>query len=500
MKKETGFIVMAFLLFFFEGAYSQVSQVAYFMKIPQNQFLNPAIKPSDRFYIGLPVITGIGIGAGDNFIDMSDIFIFNQKVANIFAFQDPGYDLAKFARKLKDNNTISADAGLQLFGLGLSFGKDLSIFLDVTDRIAAKAVFPKKLMEYFITGPDQLIGKTFDLSSLNMKGQYYREYGIGFSRNITSNLRIGAKVKLLSGISSFSFDDRSFFLKIDSTLHRTVTPDVTMDVSGRETLNRIFTQNNFLNHTSPSQKTNIMGFLKDFIGNPVSNVGAGFDLGVVYDLGKMFTFSASVTDLGFINWKNDLKSYDSKKSYELPGITLSDVISNPDTLKQMGQELLDTIKKNFVENSAPGSFKTYLPTSISAGASINLLPFLSFGIISNTRFYAGQVQESVTMSGNIYVKRFLSASLSYSIANYSYNNLGFGLAFKTGAVAQFYIIADKIPLSWDKVYFKKSGSSDYSGVPMPSNWNMLNLQIGFNIVFGKPGTRKIDKPMLLESK
>jgi hypothetical protein len=494
MKRETGFIIAAFLLFFFEGAYSQVSQVDYFMKIPQNHFLNPAIKPSDRFYIGLPVLTGISAGIGNNFIGLNDLF-----ANGSFVFDSPTYtqaDLQKFVDKLKENNTISTDASIQLLGLGLSFGKDLYLYLDVMDRFAVKSVISKDLLSLYMLGYDGFRDQTLNLSGLNIKGQYFREYSVGFSKNITNNLRIGAKVKIISGLGSISFDNRKFTIKVNNDLSLKETIDASMDVSGKETFNRIFTQNNFLFKKADTLRTNFGGFLGDYLKNPLSNTGLGLDIGIVYNIGKLLTLSASVTDLGYIKWKNDLKSFKADSSFNPVIITMEDVVNKTFSTKDMVNSLLDTLKANFVNDPKPQPFTTYLPTSITVGVSINPLKAISFGILSNTRFYAGQAKESLTLSGNVYIGRVMSASVSYTIANYSYNNLGFGLAFKTGALAQIYIIADKIPLSWGKF---EIGSGNKT-IPFPSNFNMLNLQLGFNIVFGKPVTRKTDKPMLLEPK
>lgn len=498
MKRIKGFLIAAFLLFLFEGIYGQSNMITYYMKIPQNKFLNPAIKPSDRFYIGLPVLTGISAGIGNNFIGLKDLFADSSLV-----FESPGYstdDLQKFADNLKEYNTITTDVSVQLLGLGLSVGKDLYLFLDVNDRFTAKGVISKSLLSLYLTGYDQFRDQTIDLSGMNIKGQYFREYGLGFSKNITTNLRIGAKVKVLSGLGSISFDNRKFTIKVNNDLSTDMTLDASMDVSGKETMNRIFTQNNFLIKKADTLKTNFGGFLSDYLMNPLTNTGLGLDLGIVYNVGKLLTLSASVTDLGYINWKKDLKSYKADSSFNLVNITMEDVVNQSYSIDDMMSSMIDTIKANFVSDPAPKPFTTYLPTSITVGASFNPLKAISFGILSNTRFYAGQAKESLTFSGNAYIGRVVSASMSYTIANYSYNNLGFGLAFKTGAIAQFYIIADKIPLSWDKVYFKGSDGSGYTSIPMPANWNMFNLQIGFNIVFGKPVTVKTDKPMLLEHK
>jgi hypothetical protein len=468
--------------------YSQNSRVVYFMEVPQNHLLNPAIKPATLFYLGLPAVSGVYAGLGNNFIALNDILIPGLKSDQIFTFQSNNFKLDQLAGKLKDNNTITSEGSLQLLGLGIPVGKNYSIFFDVNDKITAKAIFPKQLMDLYVTGPADFMNKTIDISNVKLTGQYYREYGLGFSGNVIKNLRIGAKFKILSGIASVSLDNKQFSLKVNSDSSQTVTTNATLGISGQQTLSRIF-----------EGTGNFTTFLSDYILNPVINSGIAFDLGAIYNLGKMFTFSASITDLGYINWTSELKSYSSQKTFKLQGITIADVTSQNFSIDEMIGALKDSLKKNFIANDSPQPFRTNLPATILAGGSINLVPFFSFGVLSESRIYAGNLKQSFIFSGNFYAGRILSASLSYTLANSSYNNLGLGMAVKAGPV-QIYLIADKIPLSWDKVYFQNSGTNTYNGVNMPSNLSMLSLQAGVNIVFGRPVNKKTDKPMLVEEK
>ena len=497
MTGKSKYILMMLITAVCIDAASQNSQVLYYMNLPQNHFLNPAIKPVERFYVGLPIITGISAGFGNNFLTVSDFLPSGTKIDSAY-FQNAPFDLNKLAGKLKDHNTLTTDASIQLFGLGMSFGKDLYIFFDIVDRTSVKMVLPHDLMQLYITKPDQLMGKTIDLSGMNIEGQYFREYGLGFSKNITSKFRIGVKAKLLSGIASMSLIDRSLTLKVNNDFSQTITADASMDISGKATLNRVFSDNNIIGKSSntTNSRTNIKGFVSDYLKIPVSNIGVSFDIGAVYNLNKFITFSASVTDLGFINWKSDLKSFKANSTFTLPGVTLKDVTNNTEiSIDSLGQSIFHGIKNNFIE-AVPQSFKTYLPKGFSAGLGINLLPVISFGVLSNTKIYAGTAQESVTFSANTYLGRILSASMSYTVANYSYNNLGFGLAFKAG-IAQFYFIADKIPLSWGKIYYINKDNVSYSPITIPQNMNLLNLQLGMNIVFGRQVTKKADKPMVI---
>lgn len=497
MIRIKGFILIVFLAVIYINGSAQNSQVMYYMRIPQNHFNNPAFKPANSFYIGLPVLTNINAGIKNNFLKLTDLFA---KSDTISSWPPPNFDLNKLAGTLKENNSISAAANIQLLGLSFMIGQDLNIFIDVIDRIEAQTVFPKDIMKLYITGYDQFLNRTISLSGLNFRAQYFREYGLGFSKNLTEKLRVGAKVKLLSGIASISLDNRVLSLKVNSiNFSQEINADATLDISGKNKMHAIFYDNNIFKYPSDSAKSsaNIKGFINDYIFIPLSNTGVGFDFGAVFNVNKMISISASVTDLGFIKWKDNLKSYKANDTFVLRGLTLKDVVEGRISADSLYKNIKSSIVNSF-KDTIPSAFKTYLFTGINVGANLNLLPILSFGVLSNSKIYSGQVKEALTLSANSYFGRAFSASLSYTIANYSYNNFGFGMAFQAGP-AQIYLIADKIPTKWSKLYIENNNDK-YYGLPMPQNWNMLNLQLGLNISFGKIVNKKVDKPMLTEQK
>jgi hypothetical protein len=78
----------------------------------------------------------------------------------------------------------------------------------------------------------------------------------------------------------------------------------------------------------------------------------------------------------------------------------------------------------------------------------------------------GNIRQALTVSANANAGRMLSASMSYSVMNNSYNNLGVGLALRGGGF-QLYIISDNLNLA-----FYRAGSSN------------VNVWFGLNIVIG----------------
>ncbi len=84
-----------------------------------------------------------------------------------------------------------------------------------------------------------------------------------------------------------------------------------------------------------------------------------------------------------------------------------------------------------------------------------------------------------------------STSFSYTAANHSYDNLGFGLALRLGIV-QIYTVADKIPVVFNQLKI------DNSNILVPDSWNTVNFRIGMNLAFGNRVKKKSDKPMMPE--
>ncbi len=106
---------------------AQNSQVLYYMNLPQNHFLNPALRPSNSVYIGLPALSGINLNINNNFFNFSDIFTRSATGDSMISIFHPDYNVDEFIAKIKDINSIEPQGLVQLFGLGFNAGRDLYI-------------------------------------------------------------------------------------------------------------------------------------------------------------------------------------------------------------------------------------------------------------------------------------------------------------------------------------------------------------------------------------
>jgi hypothetical protein len=135
MMRKVKYIMILALAVIAADASAQNGQAMYFMNIPQNHLLNPALRPSNSLYIGLPVVSGINLNINNNFVNFSDVFIKGQPKDSIISFLHPGYNVDKFLAKIKDKNSMEPEVAIQLLGVGFSVGKDGYVFLDINDRI-----------------------------------------------------------------------------------------------------------------------------------------------------------------------------------------------------------------------------------------------------------------------------------------------------------------------------------------------------------------------------
>jgi hypothetical protein len=464
---------------------AQNSQVLYLMNLPQNHLINPALRPSNTLYIALP---GINLNLNNNFVNFSDVIIKGQPKDSLISFLHPDYSVDKFLTKIKDRNFIEPEVAIQSLGFGFSVGKDSYVFVDITDRVDGNIVIPGDLFRLALKGNETFVGNKIDLSSLRGDLKYYREIGLGISRNFSEKLRIGVKGKLLFGIADLAIENKSLGVTVNDDYSHTLDANLSVNMSGPVNV-YMDSKNNIDSVTFDKDRFKTTSGLVDFFSGK-KNLGLGLDIGATYDLTERIILSASVTDLGFIRWKKDITNLKADNRFEFSGLNMVDVVNGTKTIDEIGKDMVDSLKNAFVVTRSKSAYTTYLPFGVSVGGSYNLTKSFSVGLLSYTKFIGKGIREALTLSANLNIGNLFSTSVSYTAENHQYDNLGAGLAFRAG-VMQFYILSDRIPVTWDRIKDKSTN------VIIPSNWNTFNLRLGVNVVFGNRVKEKSDKPMVL---
>lgn len=487
MIKKIKYILILLLSAIAYNTAAQNSQVLYYMNLPQKHFLNPALRPTNSVYIGLPVLSGVNINLNNNFLNFSDVFMNSETTDSVISILHPDYDIDRFIPKIKDINSFEIQSAIQLFGLGFNAGKDLYIFFDVNERVEGNIALPGDIMRLGLLGNEQFVGDKIDLSSLRTDMKYFREAGLGFSKNFTDRLRLGLKGKLLFGAGSASLENNSLGVTVNEDYTHIFDADMAVNISAP----LIFYENAEGDIDSIKFDEDRFDTPREIIDYLLSaqNMGLGLDIGAEFRITDRLAVSAAVTDLGYIKWKRDARNIVAKSSFEFSGIDMLDVYEREISLDSLVKELQDSLINSFSYNNSEAPFTTYLPVGISAGGSYNLTNSISVGVLSYTRIIGKQLREALTLSANVNLNNSFSVSLAYTAANHRYDNLGFGLAFRPG-IFQFYFLADRLPVTWNKII------ADGRTVPLPASWNTVHLRLGMNLAFGNKTQKKVDKPML----
>jgi hypothetical protein len=317
--------------------------------------------------------------------------------------------------------------------------------------------------------------------------KYYREVGLGFSKNFTDKLRIGIKGKLLFGIADASIDNKSLAITVNDDYSHTFDANLAVNLSGPVNVYMDSKHNIDSVKFDDNRFKTSSGITNFFSGK--KNMGLGLDIGATYDITERLVVSASITDLGYIRWNKDITNLQANNQFKFSGLNMLDFFNGTKTIDDLGKDYLDSLKNAFQVSKSAKAYTTYLPFGISVGGSYNVTKQFSVGLLSYSRIIEKQIREALTLSANINLGNALSASLSYTAENYQYNNLGAGLAFRAG-IAQFYMVTDRIPLMWNRI------TDDKTNIIIPANWNTFNLRLGMNLVFGNKPKEKNDKPMI----
>ncbi len=480
MKRKI--FTLLLLLSALTAGYAQTSQTLYFMNLPQRNTLNPALKPSGRFYIGLPVISDISVRVDNNFLSLSDFFAGGVISDSTMTFLERGPWIDNFLDGLGNNNSIEPQAGIQLFGLAFTIADDLRITFDITERADANVVMPGDLLRLGIGGYEDFIGKSIDLSSLRTDARLYHEIGIGASKNITEKLRVGARALILSGVASAHLINKGVTLTVNEDFTHTIDANVAMDFSAP----LLFTTEDDGAVHGIEWDNARFGRTADYFSYmlAMANPGFGIDLGAEYRFSDMFSVSAALTDLGFIKWKRDRTEISFESNFDLNGLTMQDVYDESLNFEELLNWTIDTLQEAMEITELPGHYTTYLPSTLTAAFSFTPVKFFTAGLLSQTRFEGKQAHQALTLSGNLNFGNTFSATMAYTMANRRYDNLGFGLAVR-GGFTQFFALVDNIPLRWTTL---ASGNDTFT---MPEHLNIIHFRMGLNLVFGNREQEKI---------
>ena len=458
-------------------ALAQTQNSLYFMNgIPQTNRINPARQPQCGFYIGIPILSPLSTQVTSDPLVYEDVIYPHPTEDSLITFLHPLGDQDAFLNTLKPLNVILVDTRVSALSLGFETGAGF-FSLDLTVRAEANLYYPGDLASLILEGAEE--GGVYNMDGLGPELSGFDEISIGWSKAFGNKWQVGVRGKALFGFGNLTVTNSELELRTSAeawNLHSDMElyaslpfAEVIYDDEGM--IEDIIIEDE-ISSTRPA------AIFKEAF-NP-RNFGLAVDLGVDFRPSDRWLLSASVLDIGYIHWTDEVHKVSFKTDYEFNGLEVNPFDFTGDlsfgdyvdsSFSAIGDSLADEL-----EMAPAESYNSRLNPKLYIGASWWATPSINFGILSRTDFLRETIYEQLTASANFAVGRVLNFTLSYSFMNNNWKNFGTGISLNAGPL-NIYAVSDNI----------------LNAAFWPQEAQAMNLWFGINLVFGY---KQEDRPLV----
>lgn len=428
--KNIRYIIAALLLFFSsQAAVAQTALSSYFLDgMLYNSKLNPAMK-AERGYFSLAV-GNTSVRTKGN-VGITN-FLYPRGENELATFMSGSVDADEFLNRIPDNTKLGLNVDETIMALGFRmlggyFSFDLSL------RASADLTLPKGFFEFAKRG---LQKNSYTFSGVNINSMNYAAATIGYSHDIFDGFRLGVNAKYLVGLAHAN-------VYVDK-LNVELNGQRWMIESHAQAQAALLCETDLqLDENNVVQGVELKVEYDDLMRLRASN-GFAVDLGVMYDMEKIvpgLKLSASVVDLGFINWKYMMSGQSTDAKVEFNGFGEIDYENAENVVEAELERLADDASKMVEFNyNGSSSVNTGLNSTMYLGAEYNM-PFyraLSVGALYAQRFSPFESSKWYEARGylNLSPLKWFELSLNCGYGTYG-TSLGWMLNFHPAGVNLF---------------------------------------------------------------
>ena len=452
---------------------AQQNNTMYFMEsLPQAKWLNPAVQNECKLHIGgaLIPITGqvlfpMQYNYGNNGFALKDMIQWDGDSLILPGYK--GYDKEQLYNKLRDVNYITNEFHINWLTVGYKY-KDWYFGLDINDKVETRFSFNEDLMRFALEGNGKtFLNETANLGDLGVTGTAYTEYALSASKKINDKLTIGLTAKVLFGKMNIWTENSIIDIHTNGNENYPMTVDADLLVHTSQP----FVEVTDLYYDSEADSMVFESKSKDVNYSDVywntKNFGLGFDIGGIYKFNDKIDFYASLTDMGYIKWKDNTQTFSVKGKYYWDGYNFQPSLTEDEELIT---ETNDSLKKHVIQIFEPqknnDAYVSYLTPKAYLGGTYRFNEKIRTGLLLRSAFYQKDWHPSLTVSGNFRLKKWFETTVSYSMINNTYTNIGLGFTAKAKWF-QFFMMTDNL---WGMIW--------------PQATHNVNFRMGINLVFG----------------
>ena len=429
MKKIRNIVAAFLVIVCTQTSVAQTALSSYFMDgMLYNSKLNPAMK-AERGYLSL-LLGNTSLGTKGN-VGISN-FLYPRGENELATFMSGSVGTDEFLGGMPDytrlgfklDETLMA-AGFRLFGGYFSLGLSL--------HSSATMSLPKGFFEFAKKGFQE---NSYSFSGLNVNTMNYAAATVGYSHNLFQGFRFGVNAKYLVGIGHADLFVDKLNVEMNEQ-HWMVESHARMQAALFCETEVMVDENGVVNGADLALE------LDDLMNIRTSN-GFAVDLGFVYDMDEFvpgLTLSASVIDLGYINWKYMMTGQSTDAKVEFDGFGEVDYNDVENVVTAEMEQLIDDASK-MVELNYGGikEMKTALNATMYLGAEYNM-PFyrpLSVGVLYGQCFSPFDCSKWYEARGyvNLSPVKWFELSVNYGYGTYG-TTLGWVLNFHPAGINLF---------------------------------------------------------------
>lgn len=407
----------------------------------QSNLTNPALFPNTKLVIALPNV-------------YNDLYISDLTYNDLITTNAAGetiVDLRGITSKLSDENFLREVPIVNTVGIGIRTNQ---MFISLSHAVRGNAYlkYPRELMGLLAEGNAQYIGQAVDIGP-DFQVSTFHELSLGLGYQINSQLTVGGRIKLISGIAELSTERQSNIrLKTDEDIYQlSLQSDFRVNSSG------------FLNYDGFSD-IDLDPDFGDGLGSGFfdGNISVGLDIGAHYRVGRL-DVSLSILDLGQLNWEKDVENYSYVGNYEYDGIDIENLLLDDDT----DISVADTLQEIFQGDVSNRSFTSGLGTRMYLSSTYQLTNVWRVGAVAFAESFREEWFPAVGVNIQGRPNQFIEFGLLYAYRNKRFDNLGLNLGLKLGPL-QIIGATDNLLSAIDI-----------------NNSNSANFRVGLNLALGK---------------
>lgn len=467
MKKSYRFVtVLTLMLAVVSVKAQEVSPVDFMRMNPYQMKANPATD--------LPYESVMSLVIGDIGLDVQNTTL---RYDNLFEFDSQGrpatINLRQFANSLREKNFLGLNANVDLFTLYKRPSKGL-VTINWCVKVEGDMKYNDGLFKLLGYGNGASVGDDNPVKvDMDLNAMAYQELAVGYQINVTEQLSVGGKVKLLFGIVNVETDafEAQLFTAPDNYALR-----LKENVVVRTALPNAV----YVNEAGELKGNGPFG-----MGELFRNPGFGIDLAAEYHFDEQFSAVAAVHDLGFIHWGknnigmtsevNDVGQFYDNDNFLFSGLDWEQIkliSSDPD----YREDFLDTLQQYFQLEFAPmEKYNTALNTNLLLRGNYDLDANNRFSAQVQGRFLGSGFRPAFTMAycGSFFDN--LNVCATYTMMPHSYDNIGLGISAMI-ETCNIYLTTNNL-----------------IGLFKPLNTSAFNAQVGIVFNLFLPERRYIDE-------